>query len=241
MAIKPDINLLNNGIEWKTLPDWVFVFEIETKKISSFLPEGIKPIEMSPGKSGFAISGVPFPAGTLGKLPPLREILWFILVEPVYSMKMPTPRFCFFIGNASSNNKEFLEHLHKFDKSPVYYSQSLQISIDNYKEIEVSDENGVICSLKGKCEFPNFNKEIIWGQSMTLHESKLYVQAWKYEGSALIYPRKFKLGKVYNHPFFRNIDVSNIGKDGCIQMISNPTNNIPKLTYYEPVVLKEMR
>lgn len=64
-----NMEFLKNGIEWNICHDALFCCEIETKKVSGFLPKGIIPVELRPGVATFTISGLPFPAGNLDRLP----------------------------------------------------------------------------------------------------------------------------------------------------------------------------
>ena len=95
--------------EWAFDYDIFFFIEVPTASIKHKLPRLIKPVEPRPGISliGFGLHRF-IPGNLDGKLPALAEVNCSIVVQPNLSLKMPIPRFSFYVLYVASSNADFI-------------------------------------------------------------------------------------------------------------------------------------
>lgn len=231
------IDILIRPMKWFIDFDNLFLFEIETEKVSSFLPSCVQVSEIRPGICLMGIGVQIFKPGNQD-LPSFKEVYWFIMVASELRYKMPIPNFSSYVGNVTSDCFEFLCKAKDLDKMPIFSSESININIDplNYKFF-VEDKDGPILELKvseearKKSPYP----KKIWGQQTCKSDNCLYIGASSWEGEMYEYQKSSCVGRVYSHPFFRGIEVGELGHNCHTQMIASPSSE-SMLTFYEPLL-----
>ena len=195
---------LQNPIKWTENFNAAFLFEVATEKVAPLLPKGVVPLETRPTISLILVSPISFPKGNLNKLSTFKEISWAIVVQPILFPLVPTPKFCFFVGNIAAvgaTANDFLEHGNIVDKMPAYYSDSLEITIGDSDKYNARDEHGIIFDFRANVSYKNYQKKLFWGQNINLHQGCLCTQTWNWEGNIVEHQKNVAVGQCFDHLF----------------------------------------
>jgi len=237
---KPASRSLNNPVLWHFDFQLTFLFEIDVAAIEKKLPRGSYPLEVRPGVGLLLVGAQRAPAGNLGDMPAFQEVDWTIAVQPDLSRDMPTPRFAFAQGFLASANPQFAHHAHRVDKMITDHVPSLRGSFhEESLSVDFADERGPIMAMRSTHRMPPvFTPRTFWGQQTTTLDDGTWSQAWSWSG--LVFEHQQGYGQqaavFHQHPMFDGIDVSGIGDQCYMQIVSKPSARID-FTFYEPVRL----
>ncbi len=208
------------------------------------MPAQMRPVEPRPGVSLLGFGLHRFVHGNLeGKLPALSEINCSVVVQPNLAVKMPVPRFSFYVLYVASSNPDFMEYATKTDKMPGYYASNLQchISADG-TEIMCKDDHGIMFELKNTLPQPVYVTDTISGQAFTCANGEdLYCTPFTWQGTLCEHQHKGKdFGKIYNHPSLEGISISEKYQECNFQMFTpNGAGGNGKITYWDPIHLNK--
>lgn len=233
---------ITNPKEWAFDYDIFFFIEVPTATIKDKLPRLIKPVEPRPGVSLIGFGLHRFVPGNLnGKLPALAEVNCSVLVQPNLSVKMPIPRFSFYVLYLASSCDDFMEYATTVDKMPAYCSSNLQCIIsDDGTEVTCKDDNGIMFELKNTLPQPKYTPDTISGQAFTCANGEdLYCTPFKWRGTLCEHQHSSKnFGKVYNHPSLEGISLSENNQECNFQMFTqNGDEGKGALTYWDPILM----
>lgn len=235
------IDYLNSPVQWNLFFETVFLLEVEKVKVSSFLPDHIQPFEIRPNICLMGIGLQKFKPDNLN-FPEFDELYWFLNVTPHLKAGAPVPKFASYVGNVASDCNDFLTYANERDKMFIYRSDSINIAIDAQNYVfSAEDSHGKILELHASKEAKQkkFYKETLWGQQISAQENNTYFGIWKWEGLLYEFQKSAAVGRLYNHPFFRGLEVDNIALHCHTQMLTPPvTQDNASLTFYQPTLLK---
>lgn len=235
-------------IHWRLRHQMAFIYETETSAIEHLLPRGIYPVEARPGISMIFIgyndykAGVNFIGGEVQ--PPFQEMTRCILVQPDLSLKMPIPRFTFFVHRIGSNNDAFVQQEIAKLYLPSYYTPSMKVDVNEAgTELRMFDDNGPIQHLKNTHSAPVYRRDSFFGQYYTEHEGKLYFGVWSWEGVVSVHQRPGDAGGIFEHPFLtetaRKLSASSLGAP-YQQFFSRP-GEVSEQRFYKPRFVRNLR
>ncbi|MES1244744.1 MAG: hypothetical protein ABUT39_24265 [Acidobacteriota bacterium] len=209
--------------DWHARQHFNFLFEIETRAVEPLLPARIGPVEVRTGISVLNVGYMSFAPGSLGTLPAFEEITFSIQVQPDLSLDMPVPRLAVFDLRIGSNCREFLDFEAEHQRLSGDHSATLAGRINPAQDrLEVSDRDGRIFVFENTHPAPLFKRETAYGQYYAQREDGLYQGVFQWEGIGCEHQREGEGGRLFNHPFFRELDVEDLVQDCYMQMFLAP-------------------
>lgn len=235
---------MNDSVLWKINRAFFFIFEIETAKIQSHLPTGIRSIEPRPGISLLAVGGDEFMAGNLGHLPVFVEINLNIMVQPNLSAAIQMPKYAIYTPWIAADSQAFIDHAHHVDKMKIYQTEALKIDFQDGDTTEpptsrqplsvsVEDKEGPIIFLQNTHPSPVFEVDSFWGQYATSQDGDPYLGNFQWSGVKFEHQKTGSVGKIYDHPFWGDIDIEGLEQRCYLQMMSAP-GTVPEMRMYAP-------
>lgn len=212
----------------------LYLFETRLSDLQKLVPKGTQCLRISESKGLFGLGMQNFPAGQFDfTTEQVRKIYALIAVDPDYSIKMATPRFCFFTLSVSTTDAGFNAHTDRVNKYPIYESPDLTIQIDHdHYTAYAADTDGPIFEIDTPFKHRNFSDISGWGQNVTLKDGNLYWQAWNWDGRGVEFFLNKMVGKFYPHPFFRGIDTTDLK---CRHIFAARAGHVSTMRLYQPV------
>ena len=234
-------------IHWRLRHQMAFIFEIDTAHVLPLLPPGIHPVEARPQVSLLFIGFNDYQAdeNTIEgvKQPRFSEMTRTILVQPDLSVRMPIPRFTFFVHRIGSDNKSFVDQEIAKLHLPSYHSPTLKTEVNETgTELWIRDEHGPIQHLRNTHAAPPYRREAFFGQYYTLEEGKLYFGIWSWSGVCAVHQRPGDAGGIFEHPFLTEargqLPAGRVGP--CYQQIFSRPGEISEQRFYAPRLVREI-
>jgi len=235
-------------IFWKLRHQMGFVFEIDTSLVLPLLPYGIYPVEARPGISMAFISYNDYAPGLNSidgkEQPRFYEMTRCIIVQPDLSVRMPVPRFTFFVHRIGSNNASFVEQEISWLHLPSYHSSSISPDVDETGQtLVLRDEHGPIQHLKNTHPSPVYRNESFFGQYYTVEDGKLYFGAWSWRGVACVHQRGGDAGGILEHPFLTELERRMPAKSlqTSYQQFFTRPGEISEHRFYQPRLVRNLK
>ncbi|UCH10774.1 MAG: hypothetical protein JSU61_02480 [Fidelibacterota bacterium] len=207
-------------------------YEIELEAVEHLIPKRMSIVEVAPGIALLALTALNFPAGALGNLPEFQELIYGLVVTP--DLSRGVPKFAMLILSLSSTNLEHLEHCVSYYKLPVFGQFSCVNIQKEPHEVEYEDEHGLITTMKNVHPNPVYEPGERYFQAFVEEAGDLYVADVLMKGSLFEHQNTGDAGTLYNHPFFRGIDMEEAEPVAYMQMFSEP-GSLGKQYYPRPV------
>jgi hypothetical protein len=221
---------------WHIKQHFNFLFEVSTRDIAGLLPSQLRPVEPNLGISLVNVGYMRLHAGQLGGLPEFDEITFSIQVGADLSLDMPTPRFALFDFRIGSNCEEFLQFEDTHQQLNGYFSNSLLATVNQEQtQVSIRDNDGPIFILRNTHPSPIRKTETAYGQYYSQRSRGLYQGVFQWQGSGFEHQTSGDAGRLFAHPFFREIDVETWIGDCHTQMFLVP-NSEARLYSYQPRV-----
>jgi hypothetical protein len=218
---------------WRIKHHFNFLFEISTREIAALLPPQLRPVEPTLGLSLVNVGYMRLHAGHLGGLPEFDEITFSIQVGADLSLDMPTPRFALFDFRIGSGCEQFLEFENTHQELNGYFSSSLIATLNETQdEVSVQDGHGPIFVLRNTHPAPVLKKETACGQYYSKRPNGLYHGVFQWQGMGFEHQRAGDAGRLFRHPFFKEIDVEAVGN--CYTQMFMAPNSEARLYSYQP-------
>ena len=206
-------------------------YEVDAFQLETLIPPQLSLQEAAPGVGLINVTAFNFVEGQLGVLPEFQELILSAIVAP--DLRRGVPSAAMFVLSLTSTCQEHLDHSHDYYKLPIV--EKLTVSLLNKKNHEINFEDG-----EGKIAQINNCAPII-----EYDNSKRYFQAFTKDGDDILISDMFietplfehqengDTGKLYEHPFFKGIEVDDPDVTNFLQMVNEP-GSTGKQTYYKP-------
>lgn len=234
-------------ISWRHRHMMAFVYEVDTSAVEPLLPPGIHPVEARPGVSMLFVSMNDYmPTGNFidgVELPAFQEVTRCVVVQPDLSIKMPIPRFTFFVLQIGSNHQGFIQQEKDWLHLPTTYSPSLRTETNaTGTEIWVRDDDGPIQHLRNTHPTPVFRNESFFGQYYTAEQGRLYFGVWSWRAIACIHQRQGDAGGIFAHPFLTGVQpkLSPDALLGPYQQVITRLGHPSEQRFYRPRMVRDL-
>jgi hypothetical protein len=207
-------------------------YEIELEAIENLVHKRLSPVEVAPGIALIALTALNFPAGALGHLPEFQELIFGLVVTP--DLSRGVPKFAMHILSLSSTNLEHLEHCVSYYKLPVFAQFSCVNIQKDPHAVDYEDDNGLIATMKNVHPNPVYEQGERYFQAFVEDAGELYVADVLMRGSLFEHQNTGDTGTLYNHPFFRGIDMEEAEPVAYMQMFNEP-GSLGQQYYPRPV------
>lgn len=194
-----------------------YMYEVETARILPLLPTTLCPREPRPGTSLVNVGYMKFDAGHVGGLADTIELTLSIIVGPDLSLDMPVPRMSVYDFRIASNCAVFLAHEDEHQKLEGMHLPGLSRRLDGPGRLDVWDDEGPILTFRNPNPAPSYKYEYATGQYVSGHPSGLYQGVFSWEGVGCEQQAQGDCGRLFQHRFYQEIDVSWIS-DSYMQM-----------------------
>jgi hypothetical protein len=235
-------------IFWRMRHQMAFIYEADMAAIEHLLPPGIHPVEARPGISLIFIGYNDYLAdeNTIGGVvqPRFQEMTRCILVQPDLSIKMPIPRFTFFVHRIGSNNGVFIDQEISSLHLPSFHSPTMDVDVNAAgTELRMFDEHGTIQHLRSTHPTPTYRKDAFFGQYYTVADGKLWFGVWSWRGVVCVHQRPGDAGGIFEHPFLtetqRRLPATALGPS-YQQFFSRP-GEVSEQRFYQPRFVRELK
>lgn len=223
--------------------DWLvnqqinFVFPVPTEVVQPHLPSFVIPKEDLPGRSLLNVGWMRLEPGMFGRLPAFDEITFSVHVQPDLALNMPMPRMSIFDFRIGSNSKEFLAYEADHQKLNGYLSESLTVTVDG-QTVRASDDDGPIFELTNTHPEPVFTYEVGAGQYYSWYEGSYYQGVFMWCGAGFEHQHPGDFGRLYNHPFFAEVDVEQEVDECYMQGLTEASSTV-LFRSFEPKLYRE--
>lgn len=206
-------------------------YEIESRQVEKLLPPRIIPMEVAHGVALINITAFNFPEGGLGKLPEFQELILSIIVLP--DLSRDVPKFAMHVISLSSTCQEHLDHSAEYYKLPSFKKLSYgKIDKENIN-VEYGDSDGKILTMQNCNSQANYRNEERYFQTFTTKNEVIYVADIYIKAKLFDHQKSGYTGKLFNHPFFKQLEVEYVEPVSYLQMIAAP-NVLGQEIYYRP-------
>ena len=195
-------------------------YEVETDAIEHLIPKPLTPVEVAPDISLFSLIAFNFPEGALGSLPEFQELILSLIVTP--DLSRGVPKSAMYILSLGSTNQEHLDHCASYYKLPVFGQFSrVNVQHDPYA-VEYEDHQGPIVSMKNIHSHPEYSEGERYFQAFVKDAGDVYVADVLMKGNLFEHQQAGEAGKLWDHPFFRGIDVDGVEPVTYMQILNKP-------------------
>ena len=239
--------ILQNPIAWYADFELYYMAEIDINSLTALLPATIRPIEIRPGIGIVGWGLTRFVDGNIvSKDKEFSELSFSAFVQgDLTLLGGEIPKNTCFPFNISSDSNEFLDYANGVDNMPVYRTKGFKLDID-YKSYHVScyDNDGSIFELKLNFipEPSYFSNKTFEDQIFTTKDKDIYCANVLWKGKIFETQDRdlIKHCKIYDHPFYKGIDVNNAIKSSYLLMLS-PARNRHKIIFHEPFKIRTIK
>lgn len=233
-------------IHWTLRHQMGFIYEVDLATIQALLPRGIQPVEARPGVGLLFLGYNDYQPGNLiggqsqGRF---HEVTRTVLVQPDLSIRMPIPRFTFYLLRIGSENKAFVDQEIRMLHLPSYWSASLRGEANaDGTEVRLLDEHGMIHHIKNTHPAPIYRNDSFFGQYYTVEDGKLYFGVWSWRGIACVHQRSGDAGGIFEHPFLTEVEPSlaagSVGR-AYLQVFTRP-GDLSEQRFYAPRFIRAL-
>ncbi|MEE9167133.1 MAG: hypothetical protein V3U24_06710 [Candidatus Neomarinimicrobiota bacterium] len=206
-------------------------YEVETSLVEPLLPPRLTAMEAAPGVSLIMVTCFNFAEGSLGTLPEFQELIFGVVVSP--DLSRGVPKFATYVVSLASSSQEHLDHSKEYYKLPIF-GQLSKVGISREElAVEYEDSRGEILTMNNCVPNPAYKKGESYFQVYTSEDSSIYV------GDVYVKARMFEhqepgdVGKLFNHPFFGDLDIEEADPTVYLQIINEP-RKIGEQYYFKP-------
>ena len=207
-------------------------YEVDAFQLESLIPPQLSLQEAAPGVGLINVTAFNFVKGQLGALPEFQELILSAIVSPDLSRGVPSAAM--FVLSLTSTCQEHLDHSQDYYKLPVVELLT-ESSIDKINhEINFEDGNGKIAQIKNCAPVINeYNYSKRYFQAFTKEGEHVFISDVFIEASLFEHQESGDTGKLYEHPFFKGIEVDDSDVTNFLQMVNEP-GSAGKQTYFKP-------
>ncbi len=206
-------------------------FEVDAFQLESLIPPQLNLQEAAPGIGLINITAFNFVEGQLGVLPEFQELILSAIVAP--DLQRGVPSAAMFVLSLTSTCQEHLDHSQVFYKLPAV-EKLTESSINQEKhEINFGDVNGKIAQIKNCSPVGEYDSSKRYFQAFTLEGDDIFISDVFIEAPLFEHQESGSTGKMFDHPFYKGIEVDDPDVTNFLQMINKP-GSIGKQTYYKP-------
>ena len=213
-----------------------YTIEIPTKLAKEVLPKGLYPSEIRPQVSLLTIGVLNFDKLENGH--PFTEVSLAINVMPDISLAGELPRFALYILNTGSTiASPELSAVSELYKLPLH-PEALIIDLDSEKGIvKCSDSAGKpifeLNDLSTDIKVREYDYKENFFQVFSTNNENLYHSTITVSVDMYEHQKKGQVGKLYQHPFFKNLNISDITTDNYLQIVT-PPETVGMQLYFRP-------
>ncbi len=213
-----------------------YTMEIPTKLAKDVLPKGLYPSEIRPQVSLLTIGILNFDEPENGH--PLTEVSLAINVMPDISLAGEMPRFALYILNTGSTiASPELSAVSEAFKLPLH-PEALKIDLNTEKgTVKCFDSLGKtvfeLNDLSAEIEAREYDYKDNFFQVFSQHEGNLFHSTITVSVDMYEHQKKGQVGKLYQHDFFKNLNVSDISTDNYLQIVT-PYETVGMQLYFRP-------
>lgn len=235
-------------IYWRLRHQMAFLFEVEMSAVQPLLPRGLFAVEARPGIALMFIGYNDYDStGNLidgHEQPRFQEMTRCFLVQPDLSIRMPVPRFCFFVHRIGANNEVFVDQEVDLLHLPSFRTPAMKAETNTSgTELWLRDEEGPIHHLKNTHPAPVYRNESFFGQYYTVENDKLWFGVWSWRGVACIHQRDGEAGAIFEHPFLTECEprlaASSLGR--TYQQVFTRPGELSEQRFYKPRLVRDLR
>lgn len=233
-VVDPTLGGMAPTHNWRVKSHFNFICEIDSDVVRPLVPTRLALKEARPGVGLLNIGYMALVAGHLdGQLPEFEEITFSVHVHPDLTLKTSIPRMSVYDIRIGSNCKAFLDYEAEHQKLNGTYWPTLRGTLnDAQDQLTVQDESGPLFTLKNTHPSPPHKMEDAVGQYYSMYEGQLYQGVFRWTGRGTEHQRDGDWGQLFNHPFFREIDVERNVFDCYMQMFMAPDSNPLFYSFY---------
>ena len=207
-------------------------YEVDAFQLESLIPPQLSLQEAAPGVGLINVTAFNFVKGQLGALPEFQELILSAIVSPDLSRGVPSAAM--FVLSLTSTCQEHLDHSQDYYKLPVVELLT-ESSIDKINhEINFVDGNGKIAQIKNCAPvISQYDYSKRYFQAFTKEGEHVFISDVFIEASLFEHQESGDTGKLYEHPFFKGIEVDDSDVTNFLQMVNEP-GSAGKQTYFKP-------
>lgn len=207
-------------------------YEVDAFQLESLIPPQLSLQEAAPGVGLINITAFNFVKGQLGALPEFQELILSAIVSPDLSRGVPSAAM--FVLSLTSTCQEHLDHSQDYYKLPVVELLT-ESSIDKINhEINFEDGNGKIAQIKNCTPvISEYDYSKRYFQAFTKEGEHIFISDVFIEAPLFEHQESGDTGKLYEHPFFKGIEVNDSDVTNFLQMVNEP-GSAGKQTYFKP-------
>lgn len=206
-------------------------FEVDSFYLESLIPPQLNLQEAAPGIGLINLTAFNFVEGQLGVLPEFQELILSAIVAP--DLHRGVPSAAMFVLSLTSTCQEHLDHSLEYYKLPITDKLTVaKIDKENFK-IDFEDRDGKIAQINNCASIGDWDSSQRYFQAFTQDGGDIYISDVFIEAPLFEHQETGNIGKMFNHPFFRNIEVDDPDVTNFLQIINQP-GSLGKQTYYKP-------